>query len=183
MHEAVEQRRRLLAQVLTCVDRPMRARDAARMASPRRRRLPGPAGPTTSRVDALFQCHLGRLHTVRDRPFATVAAPATCSESVRRRVLAAEVGLEGRARNLQRASVRRGGPSRCRTEVKFWSSSMPTSCSQCSVCAPPLLRKSGFARRLKQFTKYRSTETSLCSHSWGCFCCSRRSASASIPLG
>ena len=60
-------------------------------------------------------------------------------------------------------------PVAARTAVKFWFLHSLASCSQCSVCAPPRLRKSGFARRLKQFTKYRSTETSLCSHSCGCW--------------
>mmetsp|Transcript_7478 Transcript_7478/g.20853 ORF Transcript_7478/g.20853 Transcript_7478/m.20853 type:complete len:297 (+) Transcript_7478:551-1441(+) len=113
-----------------------------------RRCSPAPAGPTTSRVDALFNAIFAAStpfetafsrNRVRPRS-ASRAAPATSRDSVRRPVALPPKKVDH-----------------------------ATSCSQCSVCAPPLLRKSGFARRLKQFTKYRSTDTSLCSHSCGCW--------------
>mmetsp|Transcript_18696 Transcript_18696/g.48874 ORF Transcript_18696/g.48874 Transcript_18696/m.48874 type:complete len:310 (-) Transcript_18696:180-1109(-) len=118
-----------------------------------RRCSPAPAGPTTSRVDALFNAIFAA-----STPFATALS--------RKRV---------RPRSASRAA-----PATVRASVNNPVALPPKkvdqliSCSQCSVWAPPRFRKSGFALKLKQFTKYRSTETSLCSHSCGEFCCSSK---------
>mmetsp|Transcript_23560 Transcript_23560/g.72757 ORF Transcript_23560/g.72757 Transcript_23560/m.72757 type:complete len:391 (+) Transcript_23560:310-1482(+) len=112
-----------------------------------RRCSPEPAGPTTRRVVA--------------RVIASVAA------SMPRRSISSSKRVRPRSASRPAPAALARDVANRLVALAPKTVAHPRSCSQCSVWPPPRFRKSGFALRLKQFTKNRSKVISVCSHSCG----------------